>query len=157
MLTSKTDMLGGGKFYSLFVCLFVCLICKQSLSKLWEGAGVYPALREKWCWGHFGNPWAYSIQVQVVEEHKWTHSQIKSLFWEHRKKFGLRALNIQREEGVCYCQTIFWQHPGLQRESAAQMSAASTAHIWRAKDTQQMSSTCWFVWLQGGRKKHHTD
>lgn len=76
----------------------------------------------------------------------------KSLFWEHSKKLSLGALNIQREEGVCYCQPIFWQHPGLQRESAAQMSAASTAHIWRAKDTQQMSSTCCFIWLQGGRK-----
>lgn len=81
-----------------------------------------------------------------------TQIHSKSLFWEHSKKLSLGALNIQREEGVCYCQAIFWQHPGLQRESAAQMSAASTAHIWRAKDTQQMSSTCCFIWLQGGRK-----
>lgn len=81
-----------------------------------------------------------------------TQIHSKSLFWEHSKKLSLGALNIQCEEGVCYCQPIFWQHPGLQRESAAQMSAASAAHIWRAKDTQQMSSTCCFIWLQGGRK-----
>lgn len=119
MQTSKTDRLRGGKLYNLFVCL----ICKQSLSKLWEGAGVYRAFREKWCWWHFGNHWAYSMQVQVAEGHKWT----QSLFWEHSKKLSFGALNIQWEEGMCYCQTIFWQHSGLQRESAAQMSAASTA------------------------------
>ncbi len=155
MLTSKTDMLGGGTFYSLFVCLFVCLFDLQTVSvETVRGCRCLSGLKRKVIQGKFWQP--LSLQHSSAGCGR-TQMNSKSLFWEHRKKFGLGALNIQREEGVCYCQTIFWQHPGLQRESAAQMSAASTAHIWRAKDTQQMSSTCWFVWLQGGRKKHHTD